>query len=358
MQRRLPLVTAVVAALALIASACGGDDGDATTTTSAAESTAAPGTTDTPTPGGTLTVYSGRGEDLVGPIMERFSEATGIQVEVRYGNSAEMLLLIQEEGANSPADVYYSQGAGFLGVLSGAGGLLELDDETLGLVPEQLRSPNGDWVGLSGRARVAVYNTNVLTEDDLPDSILGFTDPEWSGRVGWAPTNASFQDHVTAMRSLIGEDATRAWLQGMLDNGAVPYENNRAVLQGIADGEIDAGLVNHYYLYGALAEDPSFPVANKFYSGDEVSALVNIAGAGIVSTSDVPDLARELIRFLLSTEAQEYFAQETYEIPVVPGVATPVELPEIDSLTLPNFDLNALDDLQGTIDLLTSVGAL
>jgi iron(III) transport system substrate-binding protein len=350
MQRSTRLAAGLAVSLALLAAACGGDDSTATTT-------AAPDTT-APALEGSLTVYSGRGEDLVGPLLEQFSAATGIDVEVRYGNSSEMLLLIQEEGSRSPADVYYSQGAGFLGVLSNSNNLLPLDDEILNAVPEGLRSPQGDWVGLSGRARVAVYNVDVLTEAELPDSLLDFTDPAWNGRVGWAPTNASFQDHITAMRALIGEDATRTWLTDMLANGVVPYENNRAILQAVADGEVDVGLVNHYYLYVTLAENPDFPVANKYYGDGDVGALVNIAGAGIVASTDVPELAAELMRFLVSVEAQEYFAQQTYEIPVIAGAAAPVELPSLDSLNLPAVDLNVLEDLQGTVALLTEVGAL
>jgi iron(III) transport system substrate-binding protein len=378
--RRTPTLLAALAVASLVAAACGGDD-DATTTTAAPvttepattepattepvttepvttePATTEPMTTD-PALGGTITVYSGRGEDLVGPLMEMFTDATGIDVEVRYGNSAEMLLLIQEEGGNSPADVYYSQGAGFLGELSSAGGLLELDAAVLELVPEQLRSPADDWVGTSGRARVVVYNTDELTEGDLPDSILGFTEPEWNGRIGYAPTNASFQDFVTAMRAIEGEEATRGFLEGLLANGAVPYENNTAIVEAVAAGEVSVGLTNHYYLFRYLAEDPDYPAANKFYSGGDVGALINIAGAGVVATTDQPAESAALIEYLLSPEAQTYFAEQTFEIPVVAGVEPPVELPALDSLELPSFDLNQLLDLQGTIDLLTDVGML
>lgn len=358
-RRPVRLAAALVAA-GLLVSACGGDDSsDASTADeSTGESgTAVPadGTTDAPGP---LTIYSGRGEDLVGPLIEQFEAATGIDAEVRYGDSAEMLLLIQEEGDNSPADVYYSQGAGFLGELSTQGALAELPNEVLSAVPEALRSPESDWVGLSGRARVVVYNTDELTEDDLPDSILDFTDPAWSGRIGWAPTNASFQDFVTALRAIEGEDAAKAWLEGIIANGAVPYENNTAVVEAVAAGEVEVGFVNHYYLYRFLTEDPNYPAANKFYSDGDPGALINIAGAGILETSDQPRAAQALMEYLLSPEAQSYFAEQTYEIPVVDGVEPPVELPSLDTLTLPDFDLNVLLDLQGTVDLMTEVGAL
>lgn len=326
--------------------------------TDASSDTAATSDTDAMADIGTVTVYSGRGEDLVGPLLEQFEEATGIDTEVRYGDSAEMLLLIQEEGDNSPADVYYSQGAGFLGELSGDGGLTELPAEVTDQVPEGLRSPAGDWVGLSGRARTVVYNTGELSEADVPDSILDFTDAEWDGRIGYAPTNASFQDFVTALRAIEGEDGARAWLEGILANGAVPYDNNAAVVEAVAAGEVSVGFVNHYYLYRFLAEDPDFPVANKFYTDGDPGALINIAGAGILETSDEPDGALMLMEYLLSPEAQEYFATETFEIPVVEGVMPPVELPALDSLTLPEFDLNLLLDLPGTVELLTDVGAL
>lgn len=377
---RASLIGALAVSLALVA-ACGDDD-DATDTADTTEgsdpgaspttepigptdapastdaTTEAPGSDDESGAGGTLTVYSGRGEDLVGPLIEQFTEATGIETEVRYGDSAEMLLLIQEEGDNSPADVYYSQGAGFLGTLSTDGGLEPLDEALLEQVPAGLRSPDGDWVGLSGRARTVVYNTDELAEDEIPDSILDFTDSEWDGRIGFAPTNASFQDFITALRALEGEDAAREWLEGILANAAVPYENNTAVVEAVAAGEVSVGFVNHYYLYRFLAEDPEFPVANKFYSDGDPGALINIAGAGVLAGTEQPEEAHAFIEYALSVEAQEYFAQQTFEIPVIDGAEPPVELPALDSLTLPEFDLNLLLDLQGTVDLLTDVGAL
>jgi iron(III) transport system substrate-binding protein len=362
MRRTTKLVAAALAA-SLVLAACGDDDSDGDNDDDrASDATAAGSAPDVTTagaaPAGTLTVYSGRTEDLVGPLVEEFIAATGIDTEVRYGDSAEMLLLIEEEGDNSPADVYYSQGAGYLGELSSVGGLEPLDPALLDRVPEQLRSPAGDWVGLSGRARTVVYNTDELTEDDLPDSILDFTDPAWNGRIGYAPTNASFQDFVTALRAIEGEDAARAWLEGILANGAVPYENNTLVVEAVAAGEVSVGFVNHYYLYRFLAEDPDYPAANKFFGGGDPGALINIAGVGIVAGTDEPELAEEFIEFMLSVDAQTYFAEETFEIPVIDGVEASVELPSFEPSSLPDFDLNLLLDLQGTIDLLTDVGAL
>jgi iron(III) transport system substrate-binding protein len=333
--------------LVVVAAACGSSsDDDASDTTVAAES------------GGELTVYSGRSEELVGPLIEMFEEQTGIRVNVRYGDTAELAAQILEEGDNSPADVFFAQDAGALGAVSAAGRFEVLPDEVLDQVAPAFRSTKGEWVGVSARARVVVYNTEALTEDELPDSILDLTDPQWSGRIGWAPTNGSFQAFVTALRVLEGEDGARNWLEAMEANGAQAYENNTAIVEAVANGEIDAGLVNHYYLFRTLAEDPSRPAANKFYSDGDPGALVNVAGAGILGTSDRQSEANTFVAFLLSEEAQQYFATETFEIPLAEGVEPADGVPDLATLTVPELDLDQLADLEGTLALLQEVGVL
>src|SRR5688500_1950591 len=260
-----------------------------------------------------ITVYSGRSEELVGPIIERFETQTGIQAEVRYGSTAELAALLLEEGANSPADVYFAQDAGALGAVAEAGLLRTLPAEILGRVPERFRSPDGEWVGLSGRARVVVYDSREISAAEMPTSIHAFTDPAWSGRLGWAPTNGSFQAFVTALRVLEGDDAARAWLEGIQANEPRNYEGNALVLQAVADGEIDAGFVNHYYLLQAMAEQGAdFPVRNHFLAGADPGALVNVAGAGILASTEAEASARRFIEFMLNNESQEYFAAETF----------------------------------------------
>lgn len=307
---------------------------------------------------GTITVYSGRSEELVAPLFEQFTEATGIEVEARYGDSAEMANLILTEGENSPADVLFTQDAGALGAVAQEGLLTPLGDDMLGRVDERFRSPSGEWIGVSGRARVVAYNTEALTEADLPDSILDFTDPAWSGRIGWVPTNGSFQAFVTALRLVEGEDAARAWLEGIQANDPLVYEGNSAALEGVAAGEVDVAFVNHYYLHQRLAEDPDTSAANHFLTDGDPGALVNVAGAGILTTAANPEAAQAFLDYLLDTEAQTYFATETYEYPLIEGVGTDPALPALSEIGTPDIDLSDLSDLEGTLQLLEEAGVL
>src|SRR5215207_8582308 len=214
-----------------------------------------------------LTVYSGRNEALVGPLLERFSEETGIELEVRYGESAEMAATLREEGDRSPADVFFGQDAGALGAIAKDGLFAELPQATLSKVDARYRSSAGRWVGTSGRVRVIAYDKRELDESDLPDSVLDLADERWRGKVAWAPTNGSFQAFVTALRKVEGEQVAEDWLRAMKDNDTQVYENNILIRDAIASGEVQVGLINHYYVMEALQEvdDPaSYPVALHF----------------------------------------------------------------------------------------------
>jgi iron(III) transport system substrate-binding protein len=305
-----------------------------------------------------LVVYSGRSEELVGPILERFEEETGTEVEVRYGDTAEMANLILTEGDNSPADVFFAQDAGALGAVAREGMLAELPAEILDQVDARFRSPAGEWVGISGRSRVVAYNTDNVSEGDLPDTIFGFTEPEWSGRIGWAPTNGSFQSFVTALRVIEGDERAREWLEGIEANEPRVYEGNNPALDAVISGEVDVAFINHYYLMQRLAEDPDVPAANYFLTDGDPGALVNVAGVGILGTSDDAEAAEGLVEFLLTPEAQEYFADETKEYPLVEGVEPDPALPPLDDIGTPEIDLSDLSDLEGTLELLQEVGIL
>ena len=306
-----------------------------------------------------LTIYSGRNENLVGPLLERYQEISGVTVNVRYGGTAEMAATILEEGQNSPADVFYGQDAGALGALSLAGRLTTLPAEILDRVDPRFQSGSGDWVGASGRARVFVYNTEMVSMDELPNDLWELTEPQWKGKVGWAPTNGSFQAFVTAVRVLEGEDRAKEWLEAMIANDVQVYAKNTPIVEATGKGEIALGLVNHYYLYRFLAEDPGFQAKNHHPPSGDAGAMINVAGAAVLDTAKDQAAAEAFVAFLLSDEAQTYFSEQTNEYPLVAGVPTTAEglLPLADVHT-PDIDLTDIDDLQGTLELLQEVNAL
>ncbi len=224
---------------------------------------------------------------------------------------------------------------------------------------EPFRSANGNWVGASGRARVIAYDSRELSADELPNSVLELTEPEWEGRVGWAPTNGSFQAFVTALRLTEGDEAAREWLEAMEANGAQSFDSNSSIRDAIAAGEIDAGLINHYYVAQAQAEEgEGYPVAVYFPPNGDIGALINVAGAGVLAASDQQDEATEVVEFLLSPQAQRYFAAETKEYPLLDGVEADPAIVPLSEIDQPQVDLSNLDDLQGTLTLIEESGVL
>ena len=307
---------------------------------------------------GDFTLYSGRNETLVGPLIDEYAEETGITVDTRYGGTGELAATILEEGEDTPASLFFSQDAGALGLLADEGRFAALPSELLERVEERFRDPEGRWVGVSGRARVLAYNTDTLAEDDLPTSVRELTDPSWAGRVGWAPENASFQAFITAFRLIDGEEAVRSWLEAMIANGTVNFgDSNISIVQAIGNGEIDAGLVNHYYVYAVGREEgEGFPVANHFFAAGDPGSLINVAGIGLIEGAEEADAALAFADYLLSDEAQEYFAIQTFEYPLIEGVAAPEGLVPLNEISHPDIELGDLADLRGTLELLSEVG--
>lgn len=335
---RFVLVPLALAAFALGAVACGDDDeGDDES----------------------VTVYSGRSESLVKPLFEQFTKETGIEVKVKYGDTAELAALIAEEGSKSPADVFFAQDAGALGALRAEDVFEKLADSVTGLVAADYRSPDGTWVGVSGRARVIVYNPKLVQESELPDSVKDLTDAAWKGKVGWAPTNGSFQAFVTGLRKVEGEDGAKAWLEGMLKNDVKSYQDNKSIVSAVAAGEIELGLVNHYYLYGFLKDQgESFNARNHYTAAGDAGSLVNVAGVGILKSAPNQGAAEKLVSYLLGESAQKYFSEQTFEYPLVSGVAADSRIKPLTEVKPPALDLSDLQDLQGTLALLRSAGVL
>lgn len=337
---------AAISVAMMAAVACGSDSGSGQSPTTEAGENSKP-----------LVIYSGRSESLVGPVIEQFEELTGIEVQVNYASTGPLAATLLEEGDNTPADVFFAQDPG------GLGAVIEMLDtipsDTLNRVPEWARSPESKWVGISGRARVLVYSTDALSEDELPSSILDLADPKWKGKLGWAPSNSSFQAMVTAMRQIWGEERTREWLEGVMANDVKVYPKNTPQVAAAAAGEIEIGMVNHYYLYRFLAEEgDGFKARNWFTPEADPGSVVLVAGAGILDASDNKDAANRFLEFMLSEVGQQFFATQTHEYPLIEGVVPDRGLPPLDSITKPDVDLSTLGDLENTQELLRQVGAL
>ena len=338
---------ALLAVLALVGLAgCGSDD-----TPQAGESA------DGDLSGVTITVYSGREEELLAPVLEAFEAATGATVDARYGGSAEMALLIDTEGEQSPADVFISQSPGAIGFLDEGERLAAIDSASLDRVEDAYRGNDGTWVGITGRVRVLIYNTELVDPADLPTSVLDLADPKYAGQIAVAPSNGSFQDFVTAMRSELGDDATADWLVAMAANESPNYAKNSAIVDAVTRGEVPMGLVNHYYLAEALEEDPSLPAANHLFAEGDLGSMLIVSAAGIVDSTDNDAAAQALIEFLLSDEAQTISANGEKEYPLVDGVPAPEGLEPLETVARANVDLGVLaDGLEGTQALIDASG--
>lgn len=329
-KRIIPLSIAFVP---LLLAACGGDDDS------------------------TLTVYSGRDEELVGPLLDQFSDDTGIAIEVFYDKSEAVALKLDQEGDRSPADVFLSQSPGPLGFLDIRDRFVALPDDVLDAVDPAYRAADGQWVGVSGRVRVLAYNPDAVAEADLPASVLDLVDPAFEGRVGVAPSNSSFQDFVSFMRVELGDDATSAWLSGLAENGAMTYSGNSGIIDAIDRGEVDVGLVNHYYVYEIGAQNPDLNVANHFFDGADVGSLVMTSGVAVLDTADDTDQAQTFVEYLLSTSAQEYLSTTTFELPLAGDVAPPADLQSVGELAGATADLERLGEtFASTADLIEAAG--
>jgi iron(III) transport system substrate-binding protein len=333
---------AALAALTLAVTACGSSD-------SSSDSTS-------PTEDTTVTVYSGRSEELVKDLFAAFTTESGIAVDARYGDSGEMAALLLTEGSASPADVFFSQDAGALGAVEA--NLAELPSETLTAVDAKYAATSGKWVGITGRVRVVVYNPTLAPTP--PNTIDGLLDSQWSGKIGFAPTNASWQSFVTALRVLRGEDGAEKWLAAFAKNKPVAYEKNGAVRDAVNSGEVALGLVNHYYLLEKIAAEGADAVVakNQFMAAGDVGGLVNVAGVGILANAKHKTAAQKFVDFLQGETAAEYFRTKTWEYILKTGSAQAEDLPNFAELKAPSIDLSDLKSLDVTQELLQKVGLL
>lgn len=354
MVRRSRWAVAVAGLVAVLAAACGDDGGTASSTTSAGDAAS----TTTGRPSGAITVYSGRNEALVKPILESFTKDTGITVNLRAGDSGALAAQLLTEKGASPADVFFSQDAGALGAVAKAGLLDRLPANVVAKVPPAYAAKDASWVGVSGRVRVVVYNPTLAPQP--PRTVDEVVDPKWKGKVGYAPTNASWQSFVTALRVSRGESGAKQWLEKFKALEPKAYNGNANVRDAVDSGELALGLVNHYYLFEKLAKEGAAKVVakNQYLTDGDVGGLVNVAGVGLLKSSKNDPAALALVEYLLADAGQRYFAEKTFEYPLVASVQPAVEVPSLASLKPLAIDLSDLSSIEQTQELLAQVGLL
>jgi iron(III) transport system substrate-binding protein len=310
----------------------------------------APAATDTDT----LVIYSGRDEALVEPIIALFEEETGVTVDVRYGNSAELAAQLSEEGAATKADVFFAQDAGALGALESEGLFLELPTAALERVAPGYRSSTDRWIGVTGRARVFVYNPDLVSE--LPTSVLELSEPQWADRIAISPTNASFQAFVTALRVINGDEVTASWLSGIASNAQL-FEKNSQILEAVETGTVAAGLINHYYWFQREVEVGPGNMTSRLaaFAPGDAGNLINVAGVGVLSENPH---ANAFVDFLLRDDIQRIFVTEIMEYPMVEGIETPAGITPLEDIPTPDIDLSNLNDLKETLELIRASGMI
>ena len=304
-----------------------------------------------------ITVYSGRSEEFIAPFFAQWEAQSGIKLNVRYGDSAELAAQILEEGGNSPADLFLSQDAGSLGAVAEAGLFTQLSAEIASAIPATYVAANRNWVGITGRARVFAYAPDRVKV--LPQSVTDLTKSEYKNQIGIAPTNASFQAFLTALIENKGADFAKNWLKALQANGVKIYAKNSAIVEAIDKGEISIGLVNHYYIW-EVSEGlgRAINVKNGFFAPGDLGNLINVSGAGVLASSAKYAAAEDLINFLTSAASQTKFVTDTHEYSLISGAAAPAGVLALDQIGAPAVDLAALKNIKVTQDLLIEVGLL
>lgn len=348
-----------LALIALTLVACGEKPSDPASPASAGSAASAASAAKAPEPE-TLVLYAGRSASLVKPLIKQFEEKTRITVKIREGDSGALASLLLEEKGASPADVFWAQDAGSLGQVEAAGLLAPLPKDATANVIDHFKNQSTSWVAVSGRARVLAYADGAFAPDAMPTSVLELVNPEFKGKVGWAPTNASFQAFVTALRVTHGEEKAEAWLRGMQANETKAYPKNTPIIRALAAKEISLGLPNHYYLLREKTKKADYPVSQQLFAEGDLGNLINVAGVGVLKAGKNSGAAAKFIAFLLAKEAQTYFAETTFEYPVINNIKQNALLVPLEELVkmAPKFELNALKDLKATRDLLRKVGLL
>jgi iron(III) transport system substrate-binding protein len=337
MRTRWSRIAAVLSSLAVVAAAtaCGSDEDDR------------------------LLVYNAQHESLTKEWIEAFTKETGIEVTYRHGGDTELGNQLVAEGDASPADVFLTENSPAMAAVERAGLFAGLQPDTLSQVPQQYRPPTGKWTGVAARTTVFVYNKARLQPDQLPKSMLDLQQPAWKGRWAAPPNRPDFQAIVSALLQLKGEPATAQWLAGMKAN-AVLEDNNVSTLEAVNAGEVDGGIIYHYYWYRdqAKTKEISGNTALHYFRNQDPGAFISVSGGGVLASSDQPEEAQRFIRFITGRTGQQVLEKGTsFEYPVASGVPANPALPALDELQAPNVDPSTLN-AQKVSDMMTQAGLL
>lgn len=317
-RRALPLLVATAAVCAVVLAGCGGGGGSGGGH------------------GGTLTLYSGQHAETTRTVVSAFEAKTGIHVDVRSGDENSLVQEIEQEGGGSPADVVYTENSPALMALQGKGLLEHLPQAALSAVPAQYSSPGGDWVGVSARASVLVYNTTRVSASDLPKSVLELADPKWKGKLALAPTETDFEPIVTSIAKSRGTGAALTWLKAVHANASGHIEpDNEALTADVNSGQAAIGVVDHYYWYRLAKEVGPSALHSKiaYFAPGDPGYVIDVSGAGVLRSSSHKAQAEQLVAFMVSAAGQEALVtSNSFEYPLVPGAPDPPGLTPFSQL--------------------------
>ena len=306
-----------------------------------------------------LVIYNAQHEQLLEELAPAFEDETGIEVELRNGKDLELSNQLVQEGDASDADVFLTENSPAMSQVEAAGLFEELPADILEVIPEQYRPTSGLWTGFVARSTVLAYNTDMVEESELPASIMDLAEPEWAGRITFAPSGADFQAIVAAILELEGEEATRAWLEGIKENGTVS-DNNIVALEAVNSGQSEVGVVYHYYWERDREEggDLHDSSAQHYFTDEDPGAFVSVSGAGVLESSDMKDEAEQFVEFLVSEEGQQIIADSyALEYPLNPAVTLERDVKPFAELEPPTVNVSDLDS-EAVVDLMTEVGFL
>jgi iron(III) transport system substrate-binding protein len=309
----------------------------------------------------TLTLYNAQHEQVVGMLTAMFTRQTGIKVLVHTGEGPDIASQILQEGADSPADLFFTENSPELILLDEKGLLAPVDPATLANVPAKYSAADGDWLGVLARENVLDFNASMISETALPASLMDLARPDWAGKVGIAPSDADFLPLVSAVIRTQGKPAALAWLNGLKANAKI-YEDDESVVAAVARGDVAVGVVNNYYwarLEADLGPRKIDSALYHFKHGD-IGGLINVSGAAVLKSSKNQAAAQKFLAFLVSHQAQVALGESEidFEYPLAPGVAPNKRLAPFSALQPPAISVSKLGDDQDAGALLQQAGLI